>query len=265
MLNNLLKPILESLPENNWLERLWMVSKVDFWKRYYNNKLGIVWAFLNPLLHFLIYYFFFTVVYQNKVEGFAFYLFSGMLFWQFFSEGTSQGISIYHTKIHLIQSIQIHKFDLNLASCLTAFYAFIFNFCVFLLIQMLFGPDFSWYILYLPLLMLNVFLIVLGVGSLLSALYLYVKDITHFWSIIIRAGFFTHPILFPKELILEHAPIAIYISPLVGILINLREVVVYAKPPDLGIMAFDLIYGIILAAIGYFVSQKVSYKVLEKL
>lgn len=265
MLNRLLKPILESLPENNWLERLWMMSKVDFWKRYYNNKLGIFWAFLNPLFTFAIYYLFFTVIYKNRIEGFAFYLFSGLLLWMFFSEGTNTGIRIYHKKNYLMQSIQIHNFDLILANTLTAFYAFIFNFAVFLILQGLFGPAFNWNILYMIPILFNVFLVVLGFSGILAALYLYLKDLEHLWSILLRAGFFLHPILYAKELILEHAPFAIWASPMVGILINGRDVVVYGKSPDFLMLGYDLAYGMIMVAIGYWASMRVRHLILEKI
>jgi ABC-type polysaccharide/polyol phosphate export permease len=265
MLNRLLKPILESLPENNWLERLWMMAKVDFWKRYYNNKLGVFWAFLNPLLSFAIYYLFFTVIYQNRIEGFAFYLFSGMLIWQFFSEGTNSGIRVFHLKSYLIQSIQINTFDLNLANCLTAFFAYIFNMGVFLILQFFFGPEFTWNIIYfIPIIFIS-FIIVLGVSSILSAAYLYFKDMEHLWSVILRAGFFMHPILYDKDLIFEHAPFAMWVSPMVGILINAREVIVYGNAPDFLVLGYDLLYGLVLLAIGYLLSKRVSQIILEKL
>lgn len=265
MLNRLLRPLLESLPENNWLERLWMMSKVDFWKRYYNNKLGIIWAFLNPLFSFFVYFFFFTVVYQNKIEGFAFYLFSGLLLWTFFTEGTNGGIRVYTSKAYLIQSIQINTFDLNLSSCLTSFFAFCFNMLVLLGLQVAFGPPLSWNALYFLVLMVNVFMVVLGVSSLLSAAYLYLNDITHLWAVLLRAGFFTHPILYDKDLILEHAPIAVWISPMVGILINARDVLIYSHPPDFTMLVYDLIYGFVLLALGYFASKRVSHLILEKI
>lgn len=265
MLNRLLKPILESLPENNWLERLWMMAKVDFWKRYYNNKLGIFWAFLNPLFTFGIYYLFFTVIYQNRIEGFAFYLFAGLLLWMFFSEGTNTGIRVYHKKHYLIQSIQIDIFDLILSNTLTAFFAFLFNFAVFLILQSLFGSALTWNALYLILIFFSVFIIVLGVSSILAALYLYLKDLEHLWFIILRAGFFLHPILYAKELILEHAPFAIWISPMVGILINARDVVVYGNSPDFFMLGYNFLYGLILLAIGYWASKRVRHLILEKI
>ncbi len=265
MLNQLLKPVLERLPENNWLERLWILAKVDFWKRYYNSRLGVVWAFINPLMRFVIYFFFFTYIYENRIPEFGFYLFSGLIFWMFFSEGTVGAINVYNSKRYLLESIQINKFDLNLASAFSSLFGFLFNFTAYFLIQIAFGPPITWNALFIPILMINMFIIILGLGALLATLNIYLKDIAHVWDIVMLAGFFTHPIFFTIEMIEGVIPIAKYLSPMVGILFNSREVLVYGRLPDMGLLVYDLLYALVIVGIGIFVSRKYSHKVLEKI
>ena len=265
MLNKLLKPLLEKIPENNWLERLWILSKVDFWKRYYNSRLGMVWAFINPLMRFVIYFFFFTVIYKNRIPEFGFYLFSGLIFWMFFSEGTKGGINVYTSKMYLLESIQIKKIDLNLANATSSLFGFLFNLSAYFAIHILLGPPITWNILFVPVLILNLFIIVLGLGTLLSTLNIYFKDITHVWDIFLLGGFFFHPIFFTIDMVKNVVPIVEYISPVVGILFHAREVMIYGRSPDFGLLIYDLVYGLVILGLGIIVSRKYSYKVLEKI
>ncbi|MFK7934051.1 MAG: hypothetical protein AB8G22_11130, partial [Saprospiraceae bacterium] len=58
--NKVLRPVLEAIPANNRLERIWILAKVDFKKRYYHSSLGLVWALLNPIFQLSVYYTVFT-------------------------------------------------------------------------------------------------------------------------------------------------------------------------------------------------------------
>lgn len=44
------------LPENNQWERIWILAKTDFKLRYYETTLGLIWAFLHPIIRMVIYW-----------------------------------------------------------------------------------------------------------------------------------------------------------------------------------------------------------------
>ena len=65
MITELKEQFFEWLPENNRLERIWKLAQVEFKKRYYNDRLGLVWALLNPLFQMGIYYLVFKYIYKT--------------------------------------------------------------------------------------------------------------------------------------------------------------------------------------------------------
>ena len=84
--------IIDLIPENNRLERIWLMAKFDFITRYYGSVLGLFWALLKPLFQLSIYYAVFTLVFTNKTENFLLFLFVGIILFQFFADGTLFGM-----------------------------------------------------------------------------------------------------------------------------------------------------------------------------
>ena len=178
----LVEKILLILPESNRFERIWKLAQVDFKKDYYNDKLGLFWAFLNPLLRLLIYYFAFTVLVDRVREGidnFALFLFSAIIFWMEFTKTMRKGMKLIFQKRYLIQNIKINKIDLYISLGLSSLLSFSFNLLAYILIALLSGIVLSTNMIFLPILILNLYLISLGIGMILSILYIYFKDINH--------------------------------------------------------------------------------------
>jgi ABC-type polysaccharide/polyol phosphate export permease len=63
----------------------------DFKIRYTHSLLGYAWSVLNPLLFFGIYYIVFSSFMKMDVPNYPAFLLLGVVLWNFFSEGTSNG------------------------------------------------------------------------------------------------------------------------------------------------------------------------------
>lgn len=265
MLNYLLGPILQLLPENNRLERIWKLALIDFKKRYYNTYLGVVWAFLNPLFKLFIYYTIFSIVIDPQIENYGFYIFSGIIFWQFFSEGTNKSFSILKSKRYLLENIQFNKVDLYYSAILSLCLGFIFNLTSYLLITSLFGIYFNWNLLWIFFLALNTALIVFGFLLILSTFYIHFSDLNQIWSMVLLAGIWLTPIFYGRSALIEAFPALLYINPLAGIIINVRETSLYARSPDFFLLGYDFAWGVVISIVGLIIFKRFSKKMLEKL
>ena len=56
----------KDLTKSNRLERIWLLAKIEFKLRYYENKLGLLWALIKPLLQMAIYYVAFATTRLSK-------------------------------------------------------------------------------------------------------------------------------------------------------------------------------------------------------
>jgi len=255
----------KSLSKNNRFERIWLLAKIDFKKRYYDQGLGILWALINPLFKLLVYYFAFTYIMTSRIPSFALYLFSGIIAWAFFGQATKKGINLLKNKKYLIESIQFEQLDLFISASLSVFFAFLFNLAAYFVIHFLYQVPISLTILYLPILVINMFVLVLGISILLATINIYLRDITHLWDMVLLAGFWLTPIIYQKELILDNYYFLAYINPMFGIIVNLRETVLYGRPPLYDLFFYNIILAIILMVIGVFVYKKFAHKAVEKL
>ncbi len=266
MLSKLLKPLVPYLPENNRLERIWKLAIVDFNSRYYEHSLGLLWALIKPTIECFLFYFVFSTLLPVDFEYFGLYIFGGLIIWSFFIEGTNKGLLILQQKKYLIESIRFNKLDLFYSTTFSAFVAFLFNLFVLLVISLFFGINiFHWSLLLLPIWILNLMILILAIGLILATIKIYLNDIQNLWDMVMLVGFWATPIVYDFHLLEEKAPILIICNPLTGIVINLRETIIYHNPPNIYLIFIDFVIALILLGIGLFIFSKFSHKAAEKL
>src|SRR4051812_3867967 len=118
---------------SNKPERLWLLAKIEFKLRYYENKLGLLWALIKPLMDIAIYYIVFQVILRQDVPAFASYLFIGLILWNFFVESTTGTVQILHVKKYLYEYSNMNKLEIYLSTLISNSIGFFFNFLMFLL------------------------------------------------------------------------------------------------------------------------------------
>lgn len=263
LFNKILSPIASFLPENNRYERIWKLAQVDFKKRYYNTRLGLVWALINPAFRMFIYVFVFTWLGRMRFENFGFYIFGALIVWMSFSEATNKGINGLTKKKYLIENIQFNKIDLFISNVMAVFFGLLFNLGVYLVISILSGIPIYSQILWIPFLLLNHFVLCLGVSMILSVLSIFMKDILHMWVMIIMLGFWTAPIIFPQENFTGYLEFLLFINPAGGIIINMRNALLYGNPIDITFLIHCWIYAIVLYGIGQFLVKRYWQDAME--
>lgn len=251
--------------ETNKAERIWMMAKIEFKLRYYENKLGLVWALLKPILLIGVYYLAFEVILGVGVENFPLYLFSGLMMWLFFVETTTGTMRILKTKRYLYEYTNMNKIEIYLASLLSSTIGLFFNLIVFFIAAIGWGVYPSWHAVYFPIIAVNLIILSMGFSLILSNLYIYFKDIEQIWALAVTAGIFLSPIFLRGDLFTEKMPILNYINPIAGIIFNTRDSIMYQSSPNWGLLGFDFLYAIVVLAIGVLVLKKLSPKASEVL
>jgi ABC-type polysaccharide/polyol phosphate export permease len=187
------------------------------------------------------------------------------LMWRFFSEATNNAMLIFRKKRYLIQNVGIDKIDLIISASISSLLGLVVNFSIYFLLSIIFGVEFSWHVFYFPLLVLNMMIIVLSVSMVLSVVSVYLKDIRHLWDLVLLLGLWVTPIFYGKSVVLKKVPFLSFANPLSGIFINMRNVIVYAKAPDMFFIFYDFLYAVILFFIAYLIFNRLSPQAAEKL
>jgi ABC-type polysaccharide/polyol phosphate export permease len=264
----LIRIVTDWVKRSNKLERLWLMAKIEFKLRYYENKLGLLWALIKPVSDIVIYYVAFELIMSQGVPNFISFLFIGLIMWNFFVESTTGTIQILNTKKYLYEYTNMNKIEIYLSTLASNCIGFFFNFLMFTLYFHFFeqgvGP-YSWNAFYFIPIFLNLLVIALAMSLILSNIYIVAKDITQIWIVVTGLGFWLSPILFKLEKFREALPGLEYINPLSGIIINARNVLLYHKTPNWNLFFFGWLYAGILLVIGLLLLNKLGSKAAEKL
>lgn len=177
--------------------------RTDFKLRYQGSVLGYAWSLLKPLLMFGILYIVFVKFLRigGSIPNYPVYLLFGIVLWSFFTEMTGQSLSSIVGRGDLIRKIRIPRWIIIVSSSISALINLALNLLVIGVFVVLGGVDIRMSVLWLPLILLEIYLLALGVSLILSAAYVKYRDISYIWDVLVQAGFYLTPILYPLSVI----------------------------------------------------------------
>jgi len=264
----LLKIVKDWVGRSNKVERIWLLAKIEFKLRYYENKLGLLWALLKPVLDICIYYVVFKIIMKSDVPAFASYLFIGLILWNFFVESTTGSIQILNTKKYLYEYSNMNKLEIYISQLMSNSIGLFFNFVMFLIFYNFFEASsngLSRYNVWIVILYLNLYILSLGMALILSNIYIIAKDITQIWQVITSFLFFLSPIFYSVRVFKEALPTFEYGNPIAGIIINARRIMMEHKAPDYELLGWDIMYAVFILLVGLIALNKLGSKAAEKL
>jgi ABC-2 type transport system permease protein len=173
--------------------------RTDFKLRYQGSVLGYAWSLLRPLMIFIILYVVFVKFLSigKGVPHFPVYLLLGIVIWNFFNEMTVQSLGSIVNRGDLIRKIRIPRWIIVLSSSISALINLFLNLLVVLVFLFINDVDIQRSILWLPLILLEVYIFALGLSLFLSAAFVKYRDVGYIWEVILQAGFYLTPILYP--------------------------------------------------------------------
>ncbi|HMT18923.1 MAG TPA: ABC transporter permease [Candidatus Saccharibacteria bacterium] len=173
--------------------------RTDFKLRYQGSILGYAWSLLRPLFMFAILYTVFTRVFSvgKSVENYPIFLLIGIVMWNFFSEITQQSLGSIVNRGDLIRKIKIPRWLIIISASIAGLINLGLNLIVVLVIALMSHMNLlstSWM---LPLYILELYIFGLGISLILSSLFVKYRDVSYIWEVVLQAGFYATPILYP--------------------------------------------------------------------
>ena len=157
--------------------------KRDFKKKYKRTVLGMVWSLLSPLIMLLVMRLVFTQFFGRTTPHYTIYLFCGNLVYSFFSESTTQGMTSLLSNAPIFTKVNVPKYLFLFSKNVQCLINFGITLCVFFFFCILDHITFTWRMIMLiyPIVFLLIFN--LGVGMVLSALFVFFRDMQYLWQI----------------------------------------------------------------------------------
>ncbi len=170
--------------------------------QYRNSVIGIFWTVLNPFLNMLVMYFVFGSIlgYSKSDPTYALYLLCGNIVFNMMRGATSQSLTSLVNNRGLLTKNKISYYVFPLSNNLSALVNFLFS-CIALLGVMLFvwikgEAVFSLNILMAFLMLPALFIFNYGMSMILAALYVFFRDIQHFYTVFLTLWTYLTPIFY---------------------------------------------------------------------
>ena len=151
--------------------------KRDFKKKYKRTVLGMAWSLLSPLLMLLVMKLVFTQFFGRNMAHYTTYLFCGNLVFNYFNESTSQGMQSLTGNAAIFTKVNVPKYLFLFSKNVQTLINFGLTLCIFFVFCAFDGITFTWkfFLLLYPICLLVLFNI--GVGLILSALFVFFRKI----------------------------------------------------------------------------------------
>lgn len=235
--------------------------KRDFKRKYKRNILGVLWSMLAPLFTLLVMNFVFGHIFGRTTPHYIIYLFSGNLLFSYFTEATNGAMASLVDNARIFSKVKVPKYLFLFSRVASSSINFLLTMVVYFCFVAFDGLSFTWKFILLLFPFLCLFIIILGIGLILSALYVFLKDIKYLYSIFTTALMYFTPIFYDVSMMGDKAWI-FYFNPLFLFINYVREIVIYGQIPSLLYHLACLAYALVLFTIGCLMYKKYNFKFL---
>ena len=237
----------------------------QFQIRYRRSLLGWLWAFVQPLSRLAILSFVFTQVIPLGIENYPAFLFTGIVAWSWFSSGLISANSAPMHLRHLLLQPSVHRFALPVVSVASDTLDFLAALLLLLVFTTLTagGPGLALW--FLPVIMVVQFILIAGLGALLSTAHVYVRDIQRVVEVALALGFYITPVFYSPDQIPAGLRWVVHVNPMAHIISAYRTVFLEGRLPDLYRFGGVAAGCAAIAAVGFYVFERSSRTFVDEL
>lgn len=234
--------------------------KRDFQKKYKRTALGMVWSVLSPLLTLLVMKLVFTNFFGRHTPHYTIYLLSGNIVMSYYREATKQGMSSLISNRKIIEKINIPKYLFLFSKNVSALVNFALTIVVYFVFCIFDHIHFGFHMLALIYPILCLVMLNLGVGMILSALYVFFRDIQYLYDVFLMLLQYVSAIFYTIDKFSPSMQRMFLINPVYDIIKYFRVVVINGNIPS---PAFHLLlfgYASIFFIIGCVIYKKYNHQ-----
>ncbi len=249
-----------------WRNRqlIWQMTRREVAGRYRGSLLGLAWSFFNPLLMLVVYTFVFSVVFKARwnVGGdesktdFAIILFTGMIVFNLFAEVVNRAPGLIIYNVNYVKKVVFPLEILSWVALGSVLFHSLVSLFVLISAQLILNHALPWTIVFFPLVLLPLVLATLGVAWFLSAIGVFMRDIGQITGVATTILMFLSAVFYPLSNLPQVYQNLLKLNPLVLIITESRNVLIYGNLPDWLSLGGALFAGLIIAASGFWWFQK---------
>lgn len=177
-----------------------LVSR-DFKIKYKRSALGMAWSFLNPLLTMAVQYIVFSTLFKSDIPNYPLYLFTGIVFFNFFTEAVNMGMTAITGNASLIKKVYIPKYIFPVSRIISSLVNFALALIPLLLVMIVTGTALRPSLLLLVFDILCLLGFVIGMGLILAICMTFFQDTQFLWGVVSMMWMYLTPVFYPETII----------------------------------------------------------------
>lgn len=239
-------------------ELLYVLAEREIKVRYRGSFLGVYWSLFNPLIMTVLYTAIFGAAFQkyynDSVFQYILATFTGLVVSHFFQGSTSQALTSVVANGSLLNKIKlpVTVFPVSIILANT-FQLVIGMFPLLSVITVVLAPH-RWLslvnVIALPLTLTALILVCTGIGFLVSALFVFFRDLPFFYELVQFVLWLSSPVFYPAAVVSPAIRPLLELNPLYPIIESLRQLVISGDLPNLSLIFRSILSGIIILGIG---------------
>lgn len=241
----------------------------DLKVRHRGTFLGMLWSLTTPLILVGLYFCIFRFILKTSPAvdvprpdrqsvPFAIYFFCGLSLWNLFSNSIASATTSVVGSGYLLRKVYFPRAILPLSAVLASLVTFGFELAVLSLAILVAVGLPSLHVLWLPVIVLIVLVMAYGFGLLLSAITVFLRDMTHFIGLFLQLWFWATPIIYSLPFVSDRPGMVqlLKLNPMTGPVVAFRNVVLLNHAPPLRLLAYDIFFAVVVLVVGAYVFQR---------
>ena len=221
---------------------IWLFVKRDFTALYKQTILGPLWAVIQPVLTTFVFSFIFgslaglttaDIPGEFNVPGFLFYM-TGTMIFTYFSTNVNKVSKTFIDNRQTMGKVYYPRLVQPIATCLSNLIPFVINFVLFLIIWFVFlitgttSIQVTWWLCFIPLVILEVIILSLGLGMIISAVTTKYRDLQMLVGFGLQLWQYASPIAYGLTLVANSEKwnniftVYVYANPLTSVVTTFR-------------------------------------------
>ena len=241
-----------SYKSRHFFDLLWGMTEKELKARYKHTVFGFLWVVVNPLLQMLVIGFIFRLFIKEPIYNYYYYLFSGLLVWNFFTLSLTKATPsiVYERSLikkakfpHSVIPLSIIIF--NAINLVIAFGLLVVPTAAAKLIT--FGK--------LPIFFIGIALLLsftTGMSLLTSALNVRFRDVNFFVQALLIVWFYATPIVYSISVVPYDLMWLWRLNPMTSIVQLFQHVFAAASPPGIGMLGINGVINVVIFIYGLY-------------
>jgi lipopolysaccharide transport system permease protein len=250
---------------------LMLFIRRDIVSVYKQTILGPLWYFISPLLASYTQYWVFGRIAEFPSDGAPYFLFvlSGNILWSYFSASLTSISNTFNANQRIFGKVYFPRAIVPLSISASN----LFQFAIKLVLLFVFIVTLKWYgkmnsyTLLLPILLIEMALISMGVGMIISSLTTKYRDFAQLMAVAVGLLMYITPVIYPTSMFLDKLPAdkewMIYANPLTGIFDVFRVGFLGVGNINWTAFGYSTIFACVIYLLGLVVFNKVEKSFMD--